>query len=96
MAELWGARSGGMRRNAGGGEGVCPPPQVHIVGANERPPMAEPWDERGQVLAPARRDGLLTMMTPVFPDNETLALLHNQVRPPPRLWHRPAGGHGAT
>ena len=73
-----------------------PPTQVHVMSTSGFQAMAEPRDERGQVLAPARRDGLLTMMTPVFPDNETLALLHNQVRPPPRLRHRPAGGHGAT
>ncbi len=74
------ARLGCRHCNAAGGERVgLLPAQVHVIGANEPPPMAEPRDDRDQVLAPARRDGLLTIMTPVFPDNETLALLHNQV-----------------
>lgn len=58
-------------------------PQVNVTGTGVSPAMAEPQDEHGQVLAGSLRDGLLTIMTPVFPDNQTLALLHNQVRPPP-------------
>lgn len=40
----------------------------------------EPPRDRGQWLVPARKDGLLSIMTPVYPDNETMALLFNQVR----------------
>ena len=39
-----------------------------------------PSPARGQRRVPAGRDALLTVMTPVFPDNATLALLHNQAR----------------
>ncbi len=71
--------------------------QVHVMSTSGFQAMAEPQDDRGQVLAPARRDGLLTIMTPVFPDKNTLALLHNQVRPLPRAapsrW-RPFGQEG--
>ncbi len=54
-------------------------PQVHIAGLHEAYRMEPPRD-RGQWLVPARKDGLLTIMTPVYPDNETMALLFNQVR----------------
>ncbi len=37
-------------------------------------------EEHGQWLVSARLDGLLSIMTPVYPDEETLALLLNQVR----------------
>ena len=39
----------------------------------------KPRGDRAQQRVPAGRDALLTIMTPVFPDNATLALLHNQV-----------------
>lgn len=35
--------------------------------------------QRGQWLVSARRDGVLSIMTPVFPDEENLSLLRNQV-----------------
>ena len=60
-----------------------PHKQVHALGTITTPAMAEPQDERGQVQAKSLQDGLLTIMTPVFPDNDTLALLHNQVHPAP-------------
>ncbi len=37
-------------------------------------------EAEAQRRVPAGRDSLLTILTPVFPDNATLALLHNQVR----------------
>ncbi len=54
-------------------------PQLHVAGIDEVYEMEAPQD-RGQWLVSARRDGVLSIMTPVFPDPENLALLLNQVR----------------
>ncbi len=79
-----------MRRSAASSEGAGrASTQVHALVTTESPAMAQPRDERGQALATSLRDGLLTIMTPVFPDNDTLALLHNQVRPLPWSSERP-------
>lgn len=78
-----------MRRSTASSEGArAASTQVHALVTTALPAMAQPRDERGQALATSLRDGLLTIMTPVFPDNDTLALLHNQVRPPPRFSER--------
>ena len=53
--------------------------QVHIAGIGEHYEMEAPRDRSETWLVDARRDGLLSIMTPVYPDNETMALLHNQV-----------------
>lgn len=39
----------------------------------------DPPKNRGQWLVSARFDGLLTIMTPIYPDEKNLALLLNQV-----------------
>ncbi len=33
----------------------------------------------GQWVVPARQDGLMSILTPILPDNQTLPMLHNQV-----------------
>ena len=53
--------------------------QVHVAGIGEHDEMQAPQDRSETWLVDARRDGLLSIMTPVYPDNETMALLHNQV-----------------
>ena len=52
--------------------------QVHVPGIGEDYVM-DPPKERGQWLVAARHDGLLSIMTPVYPDKATLQLLLNQV-----------------
>jgi hypothetical protein len=53
--------------------------QLHVAGLGEVYKMQQPR-KRGQWLVQARFDGLLTIMTPIWPDKENLALLLNQVR----------------
>jgi hypothetical protein len=53
--------------------------QVHIAGIGEHYEMEAPQDRSETWLVNARKDGLLSIMTPVYPDNETMSLLHNQV-----------------
>lgn len=53
--------------------------QAHIVGIDEVYEMDVPR-QRDQWLVSARRDGVLSIMTPVFPDEENLSLLLNQLR----------------
>lgn len=53
-------------------------PQAHIKGIDEEYVMDEP-QQRGQWLVSARLDGVLSIMTPVYPDDENLSLLLNQV-----------------
>lgn len=36
-------------------------------------------EHRGQWVVPSRQDGLMSILTPIFPDNQTLPMLHNQV-----------------
>lgn len=72
------------------GERHCRPPprllrknateKVHIAGMGEQYEMQPPQDRSQPWLVNARKDGLLSIMTPVYPDNETMALLHNQLR----------------
>ena len=59
--------------------------QVHIAGMGEHYQMTAPQDRSEAWLVNARKDGLLSIMTPVYPDNETMALLHNQVGHPYQL-----------
>lgn len=53
--------------------------QANIVGIDEVYEMDVPR-QRDQWLVSARRDGVLSIMTPVFPDEENLSLLLNQVQ----------------
>jgi hypothetical protein len=53
--------------------------QLHVAGLGDVYKMQQPR-KRGQWLVQARFDGLLTIMTPIWPDKENLALLLNQVR----------------
>ena len=59
-------------------EATAPIRQVHVPGIGEHYVMDPPKD-RGQWLVAARHDGLLSIMTPVYPDQPTLQLLLNQV-----------------
>ena len=52
--------------------------QAHIKGIDEEYVMDQP-QQRGQWLVSARLDGVLSIMTPVYPDDENLSLLLNQV-----------------
>ena len=52
--------------------------QVTIAGRGGAFTAIEPT-QPGQWLVPARKDGLMSIMTPVYPNNETLSLLSNQV-----------------
>jgi hypothetical protein len=51
--------------------------QAHIKGVDEEYVMDQP-QQRGQWLVSARLDGVLSIMTPVYPDDENLSLLLNQ------------------
>lgn len=51
--------------------------QLHVAGVGEVYKMQQPR-KRSQWLVQARFDGLLTLMTPIYPDKENLALLLNQ------------------
>jgi len=53
--------------------------RVTIGGRGAVYPMEEP-KQRGQWLVPARQDGLMSILTPIYPDNATLSVLHNQLR----------------
>lgn len=53
--------------------------QLHVAGIDEVYEMDTPRERREQWLVSGRRDGVLSIMTPVFPDPENLALLLNQV-----------------
>jgi hypothetical protein len=53
--------------------------QAHIKGIDEEYVMDQP-QQRGQWLVSARLDGVLSIMTPVYPDDENLSLLLNQLR----------------
>lgn len=52
--------------------------QLHVAGMEEVYKMQQPR-KGGQWLVQARTDGLLTVMTPIYPDKQNLALLLNQV-----------------
>lgn len=56
----------------------CCQSQAHILGIDEEYEMDSPR-QRGQWLVSARLDGVLSIMTPVYPDDENLSLLLNQV-----------------
>jgi hypothetical protein len=49
-----------------------------VAGLEDVYKMQQPR-KRAQWLVQARFDGLLTLMTPIYPDKENLALLLNQV-----------------
>lgn len=55
------------------------PTRVTVHGRGEVYSMT-PLDRKGQWRVAARKDGIMSIMTPVYPDNATLSLLSNQLR----------------
>lgn len=53
--------------------------KLHVAGMEEVYKMQQPR-KGGRWLVQARTDGLLTVMTPIYPDKQNLALLLNQLR----------------